>query len=38
MSIDITTLALPKEYTNRMVGSGGTGGGVNGKDGITPHI
>lgn len=38
MSIDITTLALAKEYTNRMVGSGGTGGGVNGKDGITPHI
>ena len=38
MSIDITTLALAKEYTNRMVGSGGTGGGVDGKDGITPHI
>lgn len=38
MSIDITTLALAKEYTNRMVGPGGTGGGVNGKDGITPHI
>lgn len=38
MSIDITTLALAKEYANRMVGSGGTGGGVNGKDGITPHI
>lgn len=38
MSIDITTLALAKEYTNRMVGSGGTGCGVNGKDGITPHI
>lgn len=38
MSIDITTLALAKEYTNRMVGSGGTGDGVNGKDGITPHI
>lgn len=38
MSIDITTLALAKEYTNRMVGSGGTGGGVDCKDGITPHI
>lgn len=38
MSIDITTLALAKEYTNRMVGSGGTGSGVSGKDGITPHI
>lgn len=38
MSIDITTLALAKEYTNRMVGPGGTGSGVNGKDGITPHI
>lgn len=30
MSIDITTLALAKEYTNRMVGSGGTGSGVDG--------
>jgi hypothetical protein len=30
MSINITTLALAKEYTNRMVGSGGTGSGVDG--------
>ena len=30
MSIDITTLALAKEYTNRMVGSGGTGSGGGG--------
>lgn len=27
MSIDITTLAIAKEYTNRMIGSGGTGSG-----------
>lgn len=38
MSIDITTLAIAKEYTNRMIGSGGAGSIVNGKDGITPHI
>lgn len=30
MSIDITTLAIAKEYTNRMIGSGGTGSGGSG--------